>query len=110
MRTNENSAFTLHKTATRDWYLADDVDEQLADSRKANLRQRVADMIHIYPFERDKCSTNLERKDCEVISDMFLLCEGTTTDLLVELMNKEVTIDEIADWLIEQGGVVSDEM
>lgn len=27
MRTNENSKFTLHKTATQDWYNADEVDK-----------------------------------------------------------------------------------
>ena len=51
MRTDDNCKFKLHKTATRDWYEADMVDariaeleQELAEARKVNLRQRVNDL------------------------------------------------------------------
>ena len=31
MRTEDNSAFTIYKTATRDWYGADEVDKRIAE-------------------------------------------------------------------------------
>jgi hypothetical protein len=43
MRTDENSKFALHKTATRDWYAADEVDARL----KA-LVDNVADIFSSY--------------------------------------------------------------
>jgi hypothetical protein len=45
MRTDENSKFALHKTATRDWYAADEV-----DARLKSLVDNVADIFSSYTF------------------------------------------------------------
>jgi len=40
VRTDENTQFKLHKTPTRDWYIADEVDQRIAELEAENAMLR----------------------------------------------------------------------
>lgn len=78
------------------------LEQQLAESRKVNLRQRVCDTYGLYWA----CVDEPQEMDLDVfvaISNVFCLDEYTTTILQNKFVGRVHTIDELVDWLIEQG-------
>ena len=102
MRTDDNCKFKLHKTATRDWYEAEEVDariaeleQQLAEAKRVNLGQRVEDVC---------LGTMGDYSDYEGLPFHLLsiaFCLYPKIDRIK--YNSKMTKDEFVNWLIEQG-------